>query len=259
MIAGSYDAFLLDLDGVLYRGQDPIPDAAAALRRLRELGKGLAFMTNNSARTPKEVVEQLGRVGVEASPNEVETSALTTGALVRARGMRSAFVVGERGLREAVAAAGCALLDGEPAVADVVVVGWDRSVDYAKLRTASLLIERGASLIASNADASWPAPDGLNWPGAGAIVAAIETTTGVRAEVVGKPNAPIFHAALARAGGGRPLVIGDRLETDIEGADRLGWDSMLVLTGIASRADIARSRAEPTYVVDDLSAVLLPA
>ena len=256
MIAASYDAFLLDLDGVLYRGQEPVPGAAVALRGLRELGKGLAFMTNNSARTPGEVAEQLGRVGVEASANEVETSALTTGALVRERGVRSAFVVGERGLRDAVAAAGCALLDGEPPGADAVIVGWDRSVDYAKLRTASVLVERGASLIASNTDASWPAPDGLAWPGAGAIVAAIETTTGVTAEVVGKPHEPIFRAALARAGGGRPLVIGDRLETDIEGARRLGWDSMLVLTGIASRADVERSGPTPTYVGDDLSAVL---
>jgi glycerol-1-phosphatase len=256
MIATSYDAFLLDLDGVLYRGQDPIPGVPATLRGLRDLGRGLAFMTNNSARTPEEVVEQLARVGVEASPHEVETSALTTGALVRTRGVRTAFIVGERGLREAVAAAGAEVLEGEPAAADAVIVGWDRSVDYAKLRTASVLVERGASLIASNPDASYPAPDGLAWPGAGAIVAAIETTTGVSAEVVGKPHEPIFHAALARAGGGRPLVVGDRLDTDIEGARRLGWDSMLVLTGISSRADVERTGPRPTYVAEDLSALL---
>ncbi|HTG47827.1 MAG TPA: HAD hydrolase-like protein, partial [Actinomycetota bacterium] len=109
------------------------------------------------------------------------------------------------------------------------------------------------------ADVSYPAPEGIAWPGAGAILAAIEVTVGSRAAVVGKPNEPIFLAGLARAGGGRPLVIGDRLETDIEGAARLGWDSLLVLTGISTRADadrIAGTPAAPTYVADDLSALV---
>ena len=111
------------------------------------------------------------------------------------------------------------------------MVGWDRRVDYEKLCRASLLVQRGAVLFATNADASYPAADG-NWPGAGALLAAVETTTGARAEVFGKPEAPIMLAALERAGGGTPLVIGDRLETDIAGAAGLGWDSLLVLTGI---------------------------
>ena len=113
--------------------------------------------------------------------------------------------MGERGLREALTSAGIDLVDERP---DVVVVGWDRSVDYARLRDASLAVQRGATLIASNADASYPAEDGSRWPGAGAIVAAIETTCVVRAEVMGKPESPILEAALRRAGGGRPLVVG---------------------------------------------------
>jgi len=256
MIAEGYDAFLFDLDGVLYRASEPVPGAAEAVGALRALGKRLAFLTNNSARTPDEVAGHLRSVGVEASPDEVETSALSTAGFLRARDVSTAFVVGERGLRDAVSAAAVQLLDGEPDAADAVVVGWDRQVDYEKLRVASVLVQRGARLVASNADPSYPAPGGAAWPGAGAILAVIEATTGVRADVVGKPNEPIFRAGLERAGGGRALVIGDRLETDIEGAVRLGWDSMLVLTGIASRADLGDAVAAPTYVAEDLSALV---
>jgi glycerol-1-phosphatase len=218
MIADRYDAFLFDLDGVLYRGPEPVPGAGAVLARLRELGKGMAFITNNSSRTQEDVARHLATVGVEASPEEVETSALTTGLVLADRRFETAYVVGEEGLRSALAAHGIEAVDGQPVSFDVVVVGLDRHTTYETLRTASILVQRGAALVASNADASFPAEDGLAWPGAGALLAAIETTTGVRAEVVGKPHPPIFRAALARAGGGRPLVVGDRLDTDIVGA-----------------------------------------
>jgi glycerol 3-phosphatase-2 len=256
MIAERYDAFLFDLDGVLYRASEPVPGAADAVAALRRLGKGLAFLTNNSARTPEEVAAHLGTVGIQADPGEVETSASSTGRFLRDVGVATAYVVGERGLRDAVEASGVRIVDGEAEEADVVVVGWDRTVDYEKLRVASVAVQRGARLVASNADASYPAPGGVAWPGAGAILSAIEATTGVRADVIGKPNEPIFQAGLERAGGGRPLVIGDRLETDIEGAARLGWDSILVLTGIATRADLAGAAHAPTYVADDLSALV---
>ena len=136
-----------------------------------------------------------------------------------------------------------------------MVVGWDREVDYEALRRASIAVQRGAAFVASNPDTSYPAPDGTRWPGAGAIAAAVEATTGVAPVVIGKPNEPILRAALARAGGGRPLLIGDRIDTDIEGARRLGWSSMLVLTGISSREDVRASGATPTYVVADLGAL----
>ncbi len=249
--ADRYDAFLFDLDGVLYRGQEAIPGAAGAVDAIRHLGKRVAFVTNNSARTPAMVVAHLRSVGVEADPDEVETSALATSDLLAARGVREAFVIGETGIREALEDRSIAVLDGDPDAAEVVVVGWDRAVDYAKLRRASLLIQRGSAFVATNADASYPAPDG-RWPGAGAIVAAIGTTTGVDPEVVGKPHAAIFEAALRRAGGGRPLVIGDRLDTDIQGANRLGWDSLLVLSGITGPEDLAASTARPTLVAPGL-------
>jgi glycerol 3-phosphatase-2 len=124
------------------------------------------------------------------------------------------------------------------------------------LKDASVLVQRGVPLVASNADASFPAPGGESWPGAGALLAAIETTTGTRGEVVGKPEPPLFERALASAGGGRPLVVGDRLDTDIAGAARLGWDSVLVLTGDARREDVEASSWTPRFVVVDLSGLL---
>src|SRR5439155_23710440 len=145
-----------------------------------------------------------------------------------------AYVIGETGIRTALGQAGIDILEGEPDRADAVVVGWDRSVTYGQLRTAALLVQRGATLVATNGDASYPAPDG-KWPGAGAILAAVTTTTGSPAEAeVGKPNPPLFESALERTGGGRPLVVGDRMDTDVAGAAALGWDSLLVFTGVAT-------------------------
>jgi HAD superfamily hydrolase (TIGR01450 family) len=195
--------------------------------------------------------------GIAAASEEVETSALVTAHELASRGVSEAFVIGEEGIITALRDMGIAVADARADHTEAVVVGWDRHVDYEKLCRASLLVERGAALYATNADASYPAADG-NWPGAGALLAAVETTTGAHAEVFGKPEAPIMLAALERAGGGRPLVIGDRLETDIAAAAGLGWDSLLVLTGITRREDLAGSRIVPTFVANDLAALFAP-
>ncbi|HZP89766.1 MAG TPA: HAD-IIA family hydrolase, partial [Actinomycetota bacterium] len=210
-LAERYDCFLLDLDGVVYRGDRPVEGAPEAVARLRAAGRRVVFLTNNSSLTPAQVADKLTRVGVDASPSEVVTSALAAADLLISRDVRSAFVIGEDGIRSALAEAGIDILDGEPARADVVVVGWDRRVDYAKLRTACILVQRGAGLVATNADVSYPTPDGMLWPGAGAILLVVTATTGVEAEVVGKPGAALFEAARRRAEGGRPLVVGDRV------------------------------------------------
>ena len=256
MLADPYDVVLLDLDGVLYRWPDPIPGAADAVAALRGAGKRLAFVTNNSSRTPAQVAERLRSVGVTASPEEVVTSALATATILSERGVRSAFVVGEEGLVEALADAGIEAVHEPGDGPDVVVVGFDRGADYTKLKDASVLVERGIPLVASNADPSFPAPGGESWPGAGALLAAIETTTGARGEVFGKPEPPLFERALASAEGGRPLVVGDRLDTDIAGAVRLGWDSALVLTGATRRDEIDGSPWRPTFVLEDVSGLV---
>jgi HAD superfamily hydrolase (TIGR01457 family) len=251
-LAERYDAFLFDLDGVLYRGDRPVPGAVDTVARLRAAGRAVVFMTNNSARTPESVAKRLREMGFEADPREVVTSAQVTAELLAGRGGGSAFVIGEEGVRTALTASGLDVLDGEPDRADHVVVGWDRGVTYDRLRRACLLVERGAGLVATNGDASYPAPDGL-WPGAGALLSVITTTTGAMPEIVGKPHAPMFEAARERSGSSAPLVVGDRLDTDVAGAAALGIDSLLVLTGISGPDEIEQgSGASPTYVADDL-------
>ena len=255
MLAERYDCILFDLDGVLYRGEDAVPSAPPTLAELRRRGVRPVFLTNNSSRTPLQVAEKLRGIGIEAEPGEVVTSALATAELLAERGGGRAFVIGQDGVREALTDAGIAILDGEPEEADLVVVGYDGAATYGSLKRASLLVQRGARLVATNADGSYPAADGV-WPGAGALLAVITTTTGAEPEIVGKPFAPLFEAGRRRGGGGRPLVVGDRLDTDIEGAARLGWDSMLVLTGVSGREDVERLGIHPTVVAADVAALL---
>lgn len=255
MLAERYDALLLDLDGVLFRGAETVPGGPETLAVLRGGGRRIAFVTNNSARTPEQVADKLVGHGYEAHADEVVTSALATADLLAERGATEAYVVGEEGIRRALADIGVRVLEGEPTAAPYVVVGWDREATYAKLRTASLLVERGATLVATNADPSYPAPDGF-WPGAGALLAAITTTTGAEAQIVGKPHPPLYLAALRRTGGDRPLVVGDRLETDIAGAVDLGWDSLLVLSGATSAEEAGASPIRPTYVAPDVGGLL---
>jgi HAD superfamily hydrolase (TIGR01457 family) len=255
MLAERYDCILFDLDGVLYRGEDAVPSAPPTLAELRRRGVRPVFLTNNSSRTPLQVADKLRAIGIEAEPGEVVTSALATAELLAERGGGRAFVIGQDGVREALTEAGIAILDGEPEEADLVVVGYDGGATYGSLKRASLLVQRGARLVATNADGSYPAADGL-WPGAGALLAVITTTTGAEPEIVGKPFAPLFEAGRRRGGGGRALVVGDRLDTDIEGAARLGWDSMLVLTGVSGREDVERLGIHPTVVAEDVAALL---
>ncbi|MGH2635629.1 MAG: HAD-IIA family hydrolase [Actinomycetota bacterium] len=259
MLAARYDVLLFDLDGVLYRGDEPVPFAVRTMATLREHRTRVVFLTNNSSKTPEQVAAKLEGLGILARPSEVVTSALATADVLAARGGGTVFAIGGDGVLQALVEAGIRVLDGEPARADVVVVGIDDDLTYASLRTACVLVQRGARLVATNADPTFPAGGGELWPGAGALVAAIMTATGASVEVVGKPNPPLFEAALRRAGGTTPLVVGDRLDTDVAGAEALGWDSMLVLTGISTREELAASRVRPTYVADDLRVLVAEA
>lgn len=253
-LADRYEAFLLDLDGVVYRGDDPVPGASEAIQEVRRRGQRVVFITNNSAPTPQAVVAMLESMGVQASADDVVTSAQAAVPLVRDQigSTGTVFAIGEEGVRSALEEGGLTLLDGSPQRADAVVVGWDRRADYEKLRTASVLVQRGARLIATNADVSYPAPGGELWPGTGALLAVIEQTTGARATVAGKPHPPLFRAALERVGTPNALVIGDRLETDVAGAAAAGLDAALVLTGAATPSDVVDHDAVPVAVLRDL-------
>jgi glycerol-1-phosphatase len=253
--ADRYDAFLLDLDGVLYRGEDPVDGAPEAVEALRSRGKAVVFVTNNSWRTPAQVAGKLEGMGIHARPEEVVTSGQATAAQLRRHlgpNGATAYVLGGEGVRSALAEAGIDPADGEPDRVDVVVVGWDRDLTYDRLRTATVLIGRGAGLVATNADPSYPAPGGELWPGAGAILAAVEAGSGRKATVVGKPQRPLFDLAVDRAGSRAALVVGDRIETDIVGAANAGLDAVLVLTGASTPADLLVADALPTMVVANL-------
>jgi glycerol 3-phosphatase-2 len=256
MFVERYDALLFDLDGVLYRGDEPVVHAVETLASLRDAHARVAFLTNNSSRTPEQVVGKLRAIGIEAQTDEVVTSALATGDVLRERG-GTAYVIGQDGIRRALADAGLQILDGEPQRVDHVVVGVDVDVTYRQLAHACELVERGARLVATNADTSYPVPGAL-WPGAGALLAVITATTGAEPEIIGKPFPPLFASAARRVGASRPLVIGDRLDTDIAGANACGWDSLLVVTGVSSRGDLATADRgdRPTFVADDLRALL---
>jgi glycerol 3-phosphatase-2 len=253
--ADRYDAFLLDLDGVLYRGEDPVDRAPETVEALRSMGKAVVFVTNNSWRTPSQVAEKLQGMGIRAHPDDVVTSGQATAAqLRRALGSNgaTAYVLGGPGVRSALAEAGIEPVDGEPDRVDVVVVGWDRDLTYDRLRTATELIGRGARLVATNSDPSYPAPGGELWPGAGAILAAVEAGSGQSAKVVGKPQRPLFDLAVDRVRGRTALVVGDRIETDIVGAANAGLDAALVLTGASTPADLLAADALPTMIVANL-------
>jgi len=256
-----YSGFLLDMDGVIYLNQEPIADAVEFIARLREMHKGVLFLTNNSKYTRSEYMERLSAMGIPCSEEEFMTASVATASFLLENHDiegKSAYLIGGRGLEEAVSSIHLGQLEGEEGRnADFVIVGWDTELTYDKLRIASLALHSGAVFIATNDDATFPAPDGL-WPGAGSIVAALETAAGRKALVVGKPNVYMMQAALSRTGGktDKTLMIGDRLETDILGGWRAGLDTCLVLTGVATRDDLEGYAPQPDMVVESLLELL---
>jgi 4-nitrophenyl phosphatase len=253
-VAGTarYSGVVIDLDGVCYRGDAPIAGSREAVDALRDTGIGVIFATNNATRTPEQSAEKLRGLGFEVAPDQIMTSAIAAADLIEP-GARC-MVIGMHGLRSAVAARGCELVD-DPADTDVVVTGLDSELTYDKLVRGTRALLAGARFIASNADRSFPAADGIS-PGAGVIMVALETATGRSAQVAGKPQATLFESAAARLPDGDVLMIGDKVETDIAGAAALGWDTGLVLTGVTSRAAAQDADPTPTYVADDLAALV---
>jgi HAD superfamily hydrolase (TIGR01450 family) len=247
-----YVGVVIDLDGVCYREDDPIPGSREAVAKLRAAGVGVVFATNNATRTPQETAQKLRALDFEADDDEIVTAAVAAADMI-APGTRC-LVIGMEGLREAVRSRGCELVD-DPAVAEVVVTGLDKELTYDKLVTGTRALLAGARFIASNADHSFPAADGIS-PGAGVVVAALETATRRTAEVAGKPNAALYRAAASKLPDGDVLMIGDKLETDIAGAAALGWDTALVLTGVSERSEVDDANPAPTWVADDLAGLV---
>jgi HAD superfamily hydrolase (TIGR01457 family) len=255
----SYDALLLDLDGVTYLGDAPVPYAAEALDEARR-HLTVTFVTNNASRRPDQVVDHLRSVGVAAAENEVVTSAQAAARILADRipdGGR-VLVLGADGLRQAVAEAGLTVVQHADEKPVAVAQGLDREQTYAQIAEAALAIRAGSLWVAANADATLPTDRGL-LPGAGAFVAALRTATDAEPLIVGKPEPALHAEAVRRAGARNPLVVGDRLDTDIAGAVRAGAPSLLVLTGVTTPALLLAAPADrrPSYVGADLRALLV--
>lgn len=254
-----YDQLIVDLDGCVWIGDEPVDGSVLAIERLRSAGKQIAFATNNSRRTGEDYVRKLWRMGIRASVGDVVTVGGAMQHLLAdtRRGM-TAFVIGTDAMLGHVADAGLKVLNGTDLAsrADLVVLAGTEDVTYADLRTATLALRRGADFLATNRDPTYPMPEGL-WPGTGAILAALETASERTAAVIGKPEPQLFLTALERLGEGRTLVVGDRLESDVEAAARAGLDAALVLTGDTTAEEAAAAREpRPVAVAASLGALV---
>jgi len=254
-----YDGLIIDLDGVVWRGGDPIAGVAEAIAAVRGSGIRVVFVTNEPRRSRAALAERLTEIGIPATVADVRTSAAVAAAVAGSlprRVDRRALVVGPPALHDEIKGAGFRLVACEQArEARVVVVGGHEGFDYRELRAAAVAVRGGGRLIATGRDAISPMPDGP-WPATGAILAAIETAGGIPAVVVGKPERIMFDIAReALAGCTRIGVIGDHLTTDIEGAKRAGLDAILVLTGATSQAELEQAPIPPDLVLGSLAAL----
>jgi glycerol-1-phosphatase len=257
-LVADHDLLLIDLDGVLYVGDQPIAGAASALEAVRNRGVPITFVTNNAARTPNAVAAQLRDMGVAATPDEVVTSAMAAARLLAddLEPAAAVLVVGGDGVRQALLDVGLRPVHAAADDPVAVVQGWAAEVGWAMLAEATVAVRAGARWIATNRDATLPSPRGP-LPGNGSMVAALVTALGRDPEVVGKPEPALFRTAQRLATGERPLVVGDRLDTDVAGARAAGIPSLLVLTGVSSAADLIRAdpASRPDYVGRDLAAL----
>jgi glycerol 3-phosphatase-2 len=258
-LVDEYDLVILDLDGVVYLGPEPVPGAVEAVNRLHGRGAPLVYATNNAARRPEEVAAHLADLGIPTRPEEVQTSPQAAAALLAERlpAGSTVLVVGTDALSTEVASAGLKPVSSADERPVAVVQGYGPRVGWPELAEASVAVRAGALWVATNADRTLPSPRGP-LPGNGALVAAVATALSRGPEeVVGKPAPALFQRAAGRNGAHRPLVVGDRLDTDIAGARRAGMDSLLVLTGVSTPADLCRAPPErrPTHVGWNLAAL----
>lgn len=244
--------FLIDMDGVIYRGKQLIPGADEFIRLLRERGIPFSFLTNNSQRTRRDVVCKLERMGIEVSEDHIFTCAMATARFVAAQKPHgTAFVIGEGGLLHALHRNGYAIVDDDP---DYVIVGEGRTFNMETVEAAVRMILRGAKLIATNLDPNCPTAAGTR-PGCGAIVAMLESATARKAFSVGKPSPVMMRAARKELGltSAETIMIGDTMDTDILGGVAMGYRTALVLSGSTQRDDLANFAYRPDFVLDSVA------
>ncbi|MFF4188765.1 HAD-IIA family hydrolase [Streptomyces sp. NPDC001691] len=256
----AYDTALLDLDGVVYAGGAAIAHAVDSLAVARDGGMRLAYVTNNALRTPDAVAAHLTELGVPAEPTDVITSAQAVSRLIAdqlPRGSRVLLIGGE-GLRVALVERGLVPVESADDDPAAVVQGYGGpDITWARFAEASYAVARGVPWFASNTDLTIPSGRGIA-PGNGAAVEVVRIATGAEPQVAGKPLPPMHRETVLRTGARKPLVVGDRLDTDIEGAFNGGVDSLLVLTGVTDGAQLLAARPEhrPTFVDADLRGLL---
>lgn len=246
-----YKGYLIDLDGTMYKGKEKIEAAPGFIKQLKDKRIPYLFLTNNSTSSPEQVAAKLSsQFGIEAEPAEVYTSSLAAAEYIRRQPGKRVYVVGEKGLLDALESVGCEFVEDQ---IDHVVVGLDTKLTYEKCEKASLAIQQGASFVATNKDTNLPNEKGLV-PGAGSLVALIETATRVKPTFVGKPEGFIMASALDRMGLSpeEVVMVGDNYETDILAGINNGIDTLLVLTGFTARQDLAQYPDQPTHVVESL-------
>lgn len=256
MIREGIDGLVCDLDGVVYRGAEAIPGSVEALNRLRNDGVAIVYATNNSESTVQQYLDKLRGLGLEVEEEQIVTSAVVLAEVLRERNVagRTALVVGGAGAVEAIEGLGVSILrDPSADEADMVIVGLDVNFDYEALRRASTAVREGATLIATNSDASYPVAGGL-WPGSGSILAAIEVASGGTAEVMGKPYRPMMESALRRLPDASHIaMVGDRPDTDLAGATAMGWTTILVLSGVTTPEEVSALNPSPDLVLGSLA------
>jgi NagD protein len=244
--------FLIDMDGVIYRGGQLIPGADRFLNELRRADVPFRFLTNNSQRTRRDVATRLQRLGIAAEPEHIYTCAMATARyLARQKPGGTAYVIGEGGLLTALHENGYSVVDKDP---DYVVVGEGRTISFEMVEAALKMILGGAKLVATNLDPNCPTESGLR-PGCGATVAMLETASGVKAFSVGKPSPVMLRGARKELGltTDQTVVIGDTMETDILGGVQLGFKTILVLSGGTRREDLDRYAYQPDRIVDSVA------
>jgi HAD superfamily hydrolase (TIGR01450 family) len=256
-LVDAYDLVIFDLDGVVYLVDKPIPGAVEAIAELHRERRSVAYATNNASRRPAEVAALLSGMGVPAIAAEVLTSARASAAVLAERFPAGApiLVVGAEALRAEVRDAGLTVVASAHDAPVAVVQGYGPQVAWADLAEACVAVRAGAQWVATNTDRTLPTARGP-LPGNGSLVAALATALDRQPDVVvGKPEPGLFATAARQAGASRALVVGDRLDTDIEGAVRAGMDSLLVLTGVSRPGDLLATPAaqRPTYLAPDLS------
>lgn len=241
---------MFDLDGVIFLGSTTLPQAGDALGAIQEAGSTVVFATNNATKTVDAIAERISRgTGFTPAVGSIVTSATATAAALDATA-GPVFIVGEQGLHDTLEAAGFDATDDHTQAA-AVVVGLDREIGYDKLDHAARAVRRGARFIATNTDATFPTPEGPA-PGAGTIVAAIATASGVAPEVTGKPHPAMVRQVRTALSPGNTWMVGDRPETDLALARVGGWYSVLTLSGVTTSVDQVPAHLRPDIAVADI-------